>query len=144
MNLDEVLDGWRQSKGRSRGKRLDAPCSRQHEYRGTQFGHPSTYAFVRFDCVPADSFAFETQAAWPDSLTPDYCALLEAAMAAAIVDVLLAGAEHPHMGCRLTCVEVKWDEIASSERAFYRATRDAMISLRDEGNSRWREAPKSL
>jgi hypothetical protein len=143
MNMDEAVDRWRQSKSRGRSKRLDAPCSRQHEYRGRQFGHPSTYAFVRFDCVPADSFAFETRAAWPNSLSPNYCALLEAAMAAAIVDALLAGVEDPHTGCRLTCVEVKWDEVASSERAFYRATREAMISLRDEATWSWMETTKS-
>jgi hypothetical protein len=49
-------------------------------------------------------------------------------MSAAIVDVLVA-TDYPHVGCSLLCVEVKWDDVASSERAFYRATRAAMTML---------------
>ena len=72
-------------------------------------------------------------------LTADYCRLLENAMCAAIVDVLVA-ADDPHVGCSLLCVEVKWDDVASSERAFYRATRLAMTTLCERG--KWIPVPK--
>lgn len=51
------------------------------------------------------------------------------AMSSAVVDVLVA-VEDPHVGCSVTCIEVKWDDVAGSERAFYRATRGAMTALR--------------
>jgi hypothetical protein len=128
MNFDEILTTWRQWKGGLAGWRLDAPCTIEHEYQSKQWGHPSTYAFVRFECFPADHLVFNTQAKWPAHLTADYCRLLQDAMSAAIVDVLVA-TDYPHVGCSLLCVEVKWDDVASSERAFYRATRAAMTML---------------
>ena len=51
-------------------------------------------------------------------------------MSAAIVDVLVATGD-PRCGCSLRCSAVKWDDITSSEQAFYRATKAAMISLHD-------------
>ncbi|SRR6266849_1550256 len=139
MDFDETVMKWRQSKSRSAVRRLDAFCSRRYEYKGKQFGHPSTYALVRFECAPADSLVFEMQAEWPADLTTEYRRLLEAAMSAAIIDVLVA-CENPHTGCHLRCVEVGWDEICSSELAFYRATKEAMIALRDE--EKWSFVPR--
>jgi hypothetical protein len=128
MNLDEILTRWRQCKSRFASHRLEATCSVEHEYRGKQWGHPSRYAFVRFECAPADHLVFEMRARWPSHLTADYCGLLHDAMSAAIVDALVA-AEAPRIRCSLTCVEVKWDDVTSSEMAFYRATRAAMNTL---------------
>jgi hypothetical protein len=128
MDLDETLTAWRRCKSRVARYRLDAPCSIEHEYQGRQWGHPSTYAFARFECAPAEHLVFEMRAKWPDHLTADYCGLLRDAMSTAIVDVLVA-ADDPHVGCSLTCIDVKWDDVASSERAFYRATRAAMATL---------------
>jgi hypothetical protein len=62
MDFDETVMKWRQNKSRSAVRRLDAFCSRRYEYKGKQFGHPSTYALVRFECAPADSLVFEMQA----------------------------------------------------------------------------------
>src|SRR5215469_10151092 len=33
-------------------------CAVQHEFR-SHFGHPSSRAFVRFECAPADDLSFE-------------------------------------------------------------------------------------
>jgi hypothetical protein len=129
--LDDLLVTWRRCKSRFAGRRLDAPCSVEHEYQGKQWGHPSTYAFVRFECTPAESLAFDMRAQWPPHLTADYCEQLRDAMSAAIVDALLA-TDHPHLGCSVTCTEVKWDDIASSEVAVYLATRAAMTDLREK------------
>jgi hypothetical protein len=131
MTFDDILVRWQQTKKRFARRRLDAPCSTVHEYKGSQSGHPSTYAFVRFECKPADEFSLVVTATWPANLTPDYRHLLIDAMSAAIVDVLIA-ADSPHVGCALTCTEVKWDDVGSSEVAFYRATKEAMTALRDQ------------
>jgi hypothetical protein len=129
MKLDDViLTAWRQWKGRLARRRLDAPCSIEHEYRGKQWGHPSTYAFVRFECTPANDLVFKMGTTWPVHLEADYCRRLQDAMCAAIVDGLV-GTEVPHVGCSLICTEVKWDDVASSEMSFYRATRAAMTAL---------------
>jgi hypothetical protein len=61
-------------------------------------------------------------------------------MSAAIVDVLLA-TDDPHTGCALHCVEVRWDDVTSSERAFYRATKAAMVTLLERG---WTPAFKNM
>ena len=137
MTYDELLDGWRQSKRRSRPRRLGAPVSVEHEYQGKQWGHPSTYAFVRFECRPADDLTFELQGDWPPQLDADYRRLLLNAMSAAIIDVLVANANPPHTGCAVTCTEVRWDDITSSEMAFYRATRAAMTTLLEQHDSSW-------
>ncbi len=135
-NFDAILDAGRRWKKRSHALRLVAPCTVEHEFKAKQFGHPSTYAFVRFECRPAEDLTFEMAAPWPPEHTADYCQLLHDAMSAAMVDVLVAS-EEPHTGCSLSCIEVRWDEVSSSERSFYHATRAAMIALLDR---EWRSA----
>ena len=131
MNFDEILSGWRHWKSRIGARRLAAPCGVQHEYQGKQWGHPSTYAFVRFECEPAEELIFEMHAKWPPHLTSDYRRLLYDAMSAAIVDVLVA-TDDRYTGCSLSCVEVRWNDVTSSEFAFYLATRTAMNALREQ------------
>lgn len=140
MNQEQLLASWRQFKSRTASKRLVEPYSAEYEYQGPQFGHPSTYAFVRFDCQPAEHLSFEMGAAWPGHLGRDYTVRLEDAMGAAITDLLVASSEHPLLGCSLKCVEVRWNDIGSSEIAFYRATSIAMAKLRDEGSWSFRTA----
>jgi hypothetical protein len=130
IHLDEILSGWRQWKSRIVGRRLAASCVVEHEYQGKQWGHPSTYAFVRFECMPAEELAFEMRAEWPSHLTPGYRRLLHEAIGAAIVDGLVA-ADDPHVGCSVSCIDVKWDDVTSSEQSFYRATKAAMTALRE-------------
>lgn len=130
MTFDEILGRWRGWKGRIAHRRLIAPCTVEHEYRGKQWGHPSTYAYVRFECAPAQELVFEMRGEWPHGLASDYCRLLHDAMSAAIVDVLVT-TDDPHMGCSLSCSAVKWDDVTSSERSFYLATKAAMTALRE-------------
>lgn len=131
MNAEQMLAGWRRFKEhRSVVCRLVEPFQAEHEYQGMQRGHPSTYAFVRFQCLPARALEFEMGTAWPAGSEKD-SAHVEDAMATAIVDVLLSP-EVPAIGCRVRCVAVGWDDVASSPLAFYRATRDAITKLRDE------------
>jgi hypothetical protein len=133
VDAEQVVTGWHRFKGRrSSVSRLDEPYQAEYEYQAMNFGHPSTHASVRFECLPAPQLGFEMGASWPTHLKADYRALLEDAMACAIVDVLLSS-EVPASGCLLKCVKVEWDDIGSSELAFYRAVRGAMLQLREKG-----------
>jgi len=107
--------------------RLSSAKSIEHEFRG-QFGHPTSYAFVRFDCAPDDELSFEARALWPTNVPEEYRRELELAIAEAIADALLVGV-YPHTGCALTLVEVRYNEIGSSVAAFMEATKSAMVQL---------------
>ncbi len=72
MDEDGLVSNWQQSKRRSTALRLAEQCLKEQEYKRDQFGHPSSYAFVRFECLPADSLSFEMDTAWPGHLTPEY------------------------------------------------------------------------
>ena len=98
----------------------------EHEFRA-HVGHLS-YAFVRFECTPADDLSFEAKASWPSIVPEDYRTKLELAVAEGVSDVLL-GDVYQHSGCVIVLVEVRYDEIESSEVAFIRAAKSAMQSL---------------
>ena len=110
--------------------RLDAPTTIEHEFT-RQFGHPSSFAFTRFDCAPSDELLFEAAASWPASVSPDYAVALERAIAEGVADGLLDGL-YPHTGCRVTLVETRYDEIGSSEAAFLWAATAAMRKLTEQ------------
>ena len=99
----------------------------EHEFSG-QFGHPSSYAFVQFECAPADDLSFEARATWPSGVAKDYQTKLELAAAQGVADTLLEGV-HQHSGCTIVLVAVRYDEIGSSEAAFMKAAKSAMQSL---------------
>jgi hypothetical protein len=108
---------------------LREPYTQSYDYCGAMYGHPSTHASVRFECTPAESLSFESIATWPSSLPRDYCARLECAICYAIVEGLLGVDIYPYQGCALALVEIDWDDVASSEAAFYIATKLAMQYL---------------
>ena len=122
-----VLEGLRDNKRRRNFYRLSSPKTVQHEFRG-QYGHPSSYAFVRFDCIPAEDLSFEARATWPEKVTKEYQAVLELAIAESMADTLLEGL-YQHTGCALTLSEVRYDEIGSSEAAFMKASEGAIREL---------------
>ena len=129
----QLLDAWTACKmGRRHCYRLQEPCLREFEYQGPPMGHPSNYAAVRFQCDPLDELALEVVASWPANLSRSDCADLERAIAEAIVDALMSQFA-PYRGCRLTLVEIGWDDIASTEVAFYRATVEPMRRLMSRG-----------
>ena len=123
-----ALEGLRDHKRSRNFYRLESTTSVEHEYRGAQYGHPSTYAFARFECAPADDLSFETRASWPGTMNEDERIGLEHAVAEGVADVLLSGV-YQHSGCSVTLVEVRWDDICSSEAAFVKAANFAMRDL---------------
>jgi hypothetical protein len=135
--MDEklILESWERTKLSARNfYRLEDVISVEYGFRG-QFGHPSSNAFVGFECGSADQLVFRSTALWPQKLSSDYIANIEGAICEAIVDSLLSVSFHPYRGCSLNLTSVKWDDIGSSEVAFYKATLGAMNILIENG--RW-------
>lgn len=132
MDRDALLDNWRRFKAAPDTNgcfHLAAPHDLPFVFRGPQPGHPSNYAAVRFRCSLADALSLAFAAAWPAMLSPDYCRSLEAAIACGVADGLLGATLQPLWVCALTLVEIGWDDLMSSEVAFYRATKGAMGEL---------------
>ncbi len=71
---------------------------------------------------------FETRASWPPTMDKQERIGLERAIAEGVADVLLSGI-YQHSGCSVALVEVRWDDICSSEAAFMKAANSAMRDL---------------
>jgi hypothetical protein len=113
----------------------------EHEFK-TQMGHPSSYAFVRFDCQPGHELSFTSTATWPTDLSAEWIASLEAGVADGVVTGLLCSLSWtPFIGCSITLVETKYDEISSSPYSFYRAARAAMADFTSDTLRRWQIWP---
>lgn len=120
------LEGLRHDKRSRNFYRLESPTTVEHEFRG-MFGHPSSYAFVRFDCSPADDLAFDARVSWPPTAIAEGPAF-ERAIAESVADELLAGI-YQHSGCAVTLVDIRYDEVGSSQAAFMKAAKIAMQDL---------------
>ena len=94
-----------------------------HEYRGHR-----NYAYVQFECNPADDLGFEARTLWPSTVVRGYDQKLELAVAEGVADVLLEGI-YQHSGCQVVLVDVRYDDIESCEDAFMKAAILAMRSL---------------
>src|SRR3954465_11767206 len=113
MEQELILENWlRRKLSYHHYYRLRQPITVEYEFKG-QFGHPSSYAFVRFECQPAEKLSFQSTAVWPEDLTADWVSGLEAAICQAIVDGLVCSSDMPFVGCSLNLVEIKYDEISS-------------------------------
>lgn len=122
-------DGLEKLRNEKRSRnfyRLETPRTVEHEFRG-RFGHPSSYAYVRFECAPRDDLSFEARVSWPPTALGEG-PKFERAIAESVADELLAG-DFQHSGCAVTLVEVRYDEVGSSAVAFMRAAKAAMQDL---------------
>jgi len=108
-----ALEGLRDHKRSRNFFRLASTTTVQHEFRG-QYGHPSSYAFVRFECAPADDLSFEVCASWSAAVDKGDLTRFERAIAESVADVLLDGL-YQHTGYTVSLVEVRYDDIGSSE-----------------------------
>lgn len=141
MNENLIIDNWRELKVSGRNfYRLEESLIVEQEYR-RQFGHPSSYAYVKFKSEPAETLTFNSSADWNGNLSAAYIVAMERAVCEGIVDGLFAASIYPYRGCALTLCQVKWDDIGSSEAAFYRATKEAMIQLIENG--KWKIRTKA-
>jgi hypothetical protein len=122
-DLERLRDGKRSRNF----YRLRSSQTVEHEFRG-QFGHPSSYAFVLFECAPADDLSFQVRASWPSTVSERDRTHVELGIAEAVADILLEGV-FQHSGCAIVLVAVRWDDIGSSDAAFMSATKSAMQQL---------------
>ena len=134
MNENLIIDNWRHFKLSERDfYRLEKPLLVEYEYRHP-FGHPSSYAYVQFECKPAEPLIFDSSATWNASLSPDYVAALKCIVCEGIVDELIAGSIRPHRGGSLNLCRIKWDDVGSSKESFYLATKHVMKELIEKGS----------
>jgi hypothetical protein len=122
----EQLDKLRLDKRLRNFYRLNAEETVEHEFRD-RWGHPSSYAFVRLRCRPADDLSVATQVTWPTDAREEGSSF-ERAIAEGIADVLLDGIYH-HSGCELTLIDVRYDRVGSSYVVFMKAAGSAIQEL---------------
>ena len=106
--------------------RLESPRTVQHEFRDPH-RHASNYAYVRLECSPADDLSFEARVSWPPASLGEG-PVFERAIAEIVADELLSGVDQ-HSGCEIRLVEVRYDEVGSSQLAFMKAAKSAMQEL---------------
>jgi hypothetical protein len=134
--MDPDMDRWQLEELRKRKRdrhfgRLQAATTIEYEYGSMRLGRPSSYAFVKFACAPANDLSFDSEAVWPPSVDAEESKRFELAIAEGVADVLLDGL-YQNSGCVLTLTEVRYDEVGSSEAAFMKAAREAMSRLLNE------------
>lgn len=123
----DALEKLREMKRSRSYWRLNSSETVEHEFRAN-FNARMSCAYVRFDCTPADELSFEVTASWPSTILGGYDGKLELAVAEGVADVLLADV-YQHSGCTVVLVDIRYDEIASSEAAFMKASASAMRDL---------------
>jgi hypothetical protein len=121
------LERLRDAKRSRNFYRLRSSKAVEHEFRGP-FGQPSSYAFVRFECAPANDLSFQVRASWPSTVSEGEQTHVELGIAEAVADILLEGV-YQHSGCAIVLVDVRWDYVGGSVAAFMRATKSAMQQL---------------
>jgi translation elongation factor EF-G len=107
----------------------------EYEFKGARMGHPSNYAFVRFEVTPAESLSFQSTVSWLDYMSSEWIPIHEEHICEGIVDGLVCTSTTPFIGCALNLTEIKYHEVSSSPVAFHRATKEAMAKLIQTG--RW-------
>ncbi len=132
MKEKQILENWLQSKTSGGFYKLEESFLVEYEFCG-RFGHPSSYAYVSFECNPSENLCFISDALGTLNLSAHYTAKLEQAICIAVVDGLMNNSIYTYRGCALNLNEVKWDNVGSSEAAFYKATKEAIKKLVDEG-----------
>jgi hypothetical protein len=135
MDQDQLLVGWQQYKSGLRAYyQLEEPFSHEHVYR--KASNHLIYASVRFEITAAASLSFECTARWPESLSQNERSGLEKAIGCALVEELTGAQFYPYSGCNIVLASVGWDDVGSSEAAFFLATKQAMREFVVRG--RWK------
>lgn len=124
-----LLQRWATYKSRHNVRRLTKSTDVDFEFRGDRMGHPSNFAAVRFHCEPSEEFSFVATPKWPSNLSQTYVGDLENAVLSGLIDVLMTEEFAPYSGCSITLTDIKWDDISSSEHAYYVASKGAAKKL---------------
>jgi hypothetical protein len=112
----------------------------RHDFRERTCG-PSSFASVEILFEPSESFGFARTCDWPAHLSAGEIAAIDAAIASGVRDALQPSADWPDAadGVAARCVAVEWDDVGSSEAAFYTAAWRAARELRERGSWETRE-----
>jgi hypothetical protein len=128
METSELLRAWVDAKMDRPIWKLVASAEVEHTLRRATCG-PSSYAFVQFRCEPWDSLAFESSADWPAQLAAEEIARVERAVGIGVVDAFATLDIMISKVCKVTLASTGWDDVGSSEYAFYLATKHALSSF---------------
>jgi len=66
--------------------RLNSSETVEYEFQAFE---PPRYAYVRFECAPANDLSFEARALWPPTVSDSHATEVELAVAEGVADVLL-------------------------------------------------------
>ena len=130
------MNDWERWRARlSHRWRLRAPRTIRYDFRKQTCG-PSSFASVELAFTPNDDFEFARTCTWPNAAAESEARDLDAAMGAGIHDALQPGGGSPYdaFGVRATCILVEWDEVGSSQVAFYLAAWHATRVLREQAD----------
>ena len=109
---------------------LQESIALEYEFKGARMGHPSNYAFVRFEVNPAENLSFYSTVSWVDNDVPsNWISLYESLICEAIIDGLVCTSTTPFIGCSLNLIAIKHHAVSSSPTAFYKAAKEVMSEL---------------
>ena len=97
--------------------------------------HASSFADLYLAYEPAPRLSIQFVLEWPQHLESGYVGQLRVAIASGIYDALVGGTPSP-VGIAFTVHGIGWDDIGSSEMAFFRAASEAAAHL--AATSAWR------
>lgn len=133
----DLVEAWISSEYDQLGLALQKPLEVEHTYRGPQFGHSSTFAYVRLRCEPAPELAFTVEAWPPADVEQQEWEQFCDGIAVAMVNGLMCAPEVPHSRVHVTLAEARCDGMMSNRSSFYRATRGALDTLLTHGSWAW-------
>jgi hypothetical protein len=113
--------------------RLRGATSIRYAYRRQTCG-PSSFAAVEIRFTPSAAISVERACAWPESLLAEEQLALDGALACGLLDGLAPFSESPYHveGVTALCSAIEWDDVGSSQVAFYAAAWHAARQLRQE------------
>ena len=139
MEATDLLHNWLDAKSRAPIWRLVTSTEVAYTLRRQSCG-PSSFAFVKFSCEPSDSLSFHSTANWPSVLQAEEIAGVEHAVSVGVVEAFATADYSMSKVCKVTLRSIEWDEIGSSEYAFYLAAKAAISSLTADRN-KWALKP---
>jgi hypothetical protein len=127
MNEQALLHNWSEQKLTHNFRRLRNRYVVEYEFI-RQPGHPSSYAFVKFEAEPAEQASLEFDVDWPSDFDVIYTTRIKNSIAEAVLDTLWSS-KTASRGCKLRLVDFKWYEVGGSEVAVHAATQKALQRL---------------
>ena len=133
MHQSQLIANWALQKTTCNYHALESPQEVEFEFKG-RYGHPSSYAYVKFRAKPATELTFTVAVEWPEEFDAEYAERIQNTVGEAVVDGLLSVQNgYPHRACHVSLIGFRWDNVGGSEAAVAKATTKAMELLRKQG-----------